>query len=75
MPRVPIEGSSRPQMTPEEAKAAIAFLNETADMLYGEGAHAGHEQRQVGRCVACSCGMRVQGRLPTREQRKRHRGE
>lgn len=33
------------------------------DVLTGEGAHAGHTREQVGRCVYCSCGARVQGRM------------
>lgn len=39
-------------------------LQDLADMLNGEGRHAEHTQRQLGRCVVCSCGTRVQGRLP-----------
>lgn len=38
-------------------------IQNLVDMLAGEGAHTGHKRRQVGRCVLCSCGIRVQGRL------------
>lgn len=33
-------------------------------VLEGTGEHADHDRRQVGRCVFCSCGARVQGRMP-----------
>ncbi len=39
------------------------FLD-TNDMLNKCGAHEGHTLRQVGRCILCSCGKRVQGFLP-----------
>lgn len=48
-------------------KAAAEFLNDLYDMLNGTGRHAEHTQSQVGRCVVCSCGLRVQGTLPKRE--------
>ena len=52
---------------PEDAlRAAAQFLNDSYEVLTGTGAHAEHTQRQVGRCVFCSCGMRVQGRLERR---------
>lgn len=50
-------------MTPEQAKAAQEFLQNAYDVLDGKGKHAEHEQKQVGRCVHCSCGARVQGRM------------
>lgn len=61
------------EATPEQLRAAAEALNDWADMFYGEGAHAGHTQKQIGRCVSCSCGVRVQGRLPNRKQRERRR--
>lgn len=48
--------------TVEQAAAALADL---AGVLDGTGAHAEHERKQVGRCVYCSCGARVQGRMET----------
>jgi hypothetical protein len=52
---------------PEGAlRAAAQFLQDSYEVLTGAGAHAEHEQRQIGRCVHCSCGMRVQGRLKRR---------
>lgn len=58
------------EATPDRkaAKAAAEFLNDLYDMFNGAGRHAEHTQRQVGRCVHCSCGARVQGRLPKREK-------
>lgn len=41
----------------------VAWLNNAADVLRGTGEHADHEREQVGRCVHCSCGVRVQGRM------------
>lgn len=38
-------------------------MKELNDMVNGEGRHALHTQRQIGRCVHCSCGARAQGRL------------
>lgn len=35
-----------------------------ADLMNSTGVHEGHELEQVGRCVYCSCGQRVQGRAP-----------
>lgn len=48
-------------------KAAAEFLNDLYDMFNGTGRHAEHTQEQVGRCVYCSCGLRVQGQLPKRD--------
>jgi hypothetical protein len=38
------------------------LIRDLEAVLAGGGDHAGHERRQVGRCVHCSCGARVQGR-------------
>jgi hypothetical protein len=43
---------------------SMGHLADMTDMLYGQGRHATHTREQVGRCVYCSCGIRVQGRLP-----------
>lgn len=48
--------------TAEDAAAALAEL---VGVLDGTGAHAEHERKQVGKCVYCSCGARVQGRMET----------
>jgi len=48
---------------PERSQLALQ-LHDMADMLDGVGRHATHTQRQLGRCVVCDCGTRVQGRLP-----------
>lgn len=47
---------------PDPAKLA-ATIEDLGDMVRGRGRHAGHKQRQVGRCVICSCGVRAQGRI------------
>jgi hypothetical protein len=58
------------RLTPEEEeelkRAAAQFVNDGYEVLTGTGAHAEHEQRQAGRCVYCSCGKRIQGRLEAR---------
>jgi hypothetical protein len=41
----------------------VAGLEDIAAMLESTGAHAGHTLTQVGRCVYCSCGKRIQGKL------------
>jgi hypothetical protein len=52
---------------PEDAlRAAAQFFQDSYEVLTGTGAHAEHEQRQIGRCVFCTCGKRVQGRLKRR---------
>ena len=33
------------------------------DVLAGTGRHADHSREQIGRCVHCSCGTRIQGRM------------
>jgi hypothetical protein len=43
-------------------------------VLDGTGAHAEHERRQIGRCVHCSCGTRVQGRGQNLSDPKAHQG-
>lgn len=50
-------------ITPEIAAAA---LTQIAEVLTRTGAHAEHQQEQVGPCVYCSCGARVQGRKKAR---------
>lgn len=50
-------------MTQQEAAAVLGQL---VDVLRGTGAHADHTRTQVGRCVYCSCGARVLGRLSPR---------
>lgn len=48
--------------TKAEVDAVIAgHLAELTAVLAGTGGHAGHTREQVGRCVYCSCGTRVQG--------------
>lgn len=49
----------------ENRLVAIEYLNQLDAILDGTGEHEGHQRRQVGRCVYCSCGVRVQGRLRT----------
>lgn len=56
-----IEGAKRraaPAVTPDDV--ADAMVNLVA-MLTGQGSHAEHRREQVGDCVRCSCGARVQG--------------
>lgn len=49
---------------PEPGRATLAEqLKDLANMLAGIGRHADHTRSQAGRCVVCSCGVRVQGRL------------
>jgi hypothetical protein len=48
------------QPTPEDI---VEALENIAGVLQGTGRHAEHTQEQVGRCVYCSCGERVQGKL------------
>lgn len=43
-------------------------LKDLADMMQGRGVHAEHTQEQSGRCVYCSCGLRVQGELQRKDQ-------
>lgn len=48
-------------------RAAAEYVDELYEVLTGTGRHADHERQQAGRCVVCSCGMLVQGRLETRK--------
>lgn len=48
-------------------RQAAKALQDIYDMLHGYGRHEGHTREQVGRCVYCSCGLRVQGYLAKRE--------
>lgn len=54
-------------LTPEEKEAlkqvGAQYVTDVYEVLTGTGDHAEHEQQQAGRCVRCSCGIRVQGRL------------
>jgi len=58
-------------ITPAEAaelkRAAAEYVDDLLEVLTGIGRHADHDRQQAGRCVVCSCGMRVQGRLETRK--------
>ncbi len=63
------ERNVRPDIDPETARKFEEALQDMADMMNGEGGHKDHTQEQVGRCVYCSCGMRVQGTLPKRSGR------
>lgn len=56
MPVVP----NRPVPVP---KRVTDYIQDLSDMLDGIGRHAGHIRTQVGRCVHCDCGARVQGRM------------
>ncbi len=58
--RIRRQQASGPSVTPQQAAAALGDLYE---VLTGSGAHADHDQEQAGRCVHCSCGVRVQGQL------------
>jgi hypothetical protein len=57
-------------LTPEEEAAlkqvGAEHLIDLYAVLTGTGEHAEHERSQVGRCVYCSCGLRVQGRMEAR---------
>jgi hypothetical protein len=57
---------ANPAPAPSPAADVAAAVADLADVLAGTGRHAGHERRQVGRCVHCSCGARAQGRMVTR---------
>jgi hypothetical protein len=41
----------------------IDALGDVVHVLHHTGRHAKHMSEQVGKCVQCSCGIRVQGRL------------
>jgi hypothetical protein len=61
--RIRRQQAAGPPVTREQAAAAVTGLYE---VLTGSGAHADHGREQVGRCVHCSCGTRVQGRITGR---------
>lgn len=51
-------------MTPEQQQAVAAFFAEAEEAIRGQGRHDGHGLEQAGRCVYCTCGLRVgQGNL------------
>jgi hypothetical protein len=53
------------KMGPEQVKAVEEdWLADVEEMFDSTGRHEGHVLSQVGRCVYCSCGKRVQGTLP-----------
>jgi hypothetical protein len=55
---------ANPEQATQQPPATLAEqLQDLANMLTGIGRHADHTRRQAGRCVVCSCGVRVQGRL------------
>lgn len=45
------------------ADGVDAAITDLVDVLRGTGRHAEHRREQVGRCVHCSCGTRVQGAM------------
>ena len=55
------------------------LMRQMHDVLDGTGDHADHERKQAGRCVFCSCGARVNGRMsvaqavPVRSNRRQVR--
>lgn len=51
------------EMTREERADILAKLADLVSVLDGSGPHVGHTRQQIGRCVHCSCGTRVQGRI------------
>lgn len=46
---------------PPPSSTLAEQLQDMANMLMGIGRHATHTRQQAGRCVTCSCGLRVQG--------------
>lgn len=51
-------------MTPEQKQAVADYFAEADEAIRGVDRHAGHGLEQVGRCIYCSCGLRVgQGSL------------
>jgi len=46
--------------------SVLNSMRDMVDMLTGTGIHVDHTREQIGRCVYCSCGARVQGRLAGR---------
>ena len=55
---------TRRPLSDEARRSAAAWMNDAYEVVQGSGAHADHTQQQIGRCVYCSCGERVQGQLP-----------
>jgi hypothetical protein len=49
-------------------KAVEDWLADVEEMFNHTGHHDGHTLSQVGRCVYCSCGKRVQGTIPKEER-------
>ena len=54
----------RAELTPEQVEAVGNWLQDLEHMMDSTGPHEGHTLKQVGRCIYCSCGKRVQGTLP-----------
>lgn len=51
-------------MTPEQKQAVTAFFEEAREAITGTGRHEGHTLVQAGKCVYCSCDLRIgQARL------------
>ncbi len=50
-------------LPPEVKQIAYDYLKAMDDFLESKGDHEGHTLKQVGRCIYCSCGKRVQGKL------------
>lgn len=46
-----------------EVDELLQSLQQMSDVLRGAGEHAAHDREQIGRCVFCSCGARVQGEM------------
>lgn len=44
----------------------LAAFADVVDVIYGEGEHADHIREQHGKCIYCSCGARVQGKITKR---------
>lgn len=56
-----VKGAS--SAAPRDISHYEAAIRNLEELLAGTGAHAEHTRKQVGRCVLCSCGTRVQGRM------------
>ena len=46
-------------MTPEQAEAVSSFFGNFEEAMMGVRRHAGHSLSKAGRCVYCSCGLRL----------------
>jgi hypothetical protein len=53
-------GRKRAKPSPEQMAEIAAGVQDLADMVAGKGRHADHQREQIGRCLYCSCGLRVQ---------------